>query len=106
MAASCQPHLKAVQHLLQYIKASPSQGLLFPSHNSLYLTAYANADWGNYLDTSSSIIGFCMFSGNALISCKSKKQPTLSKSSTEAKYHTIFSSLRRVDLVTKTAKSF
>ena len=37
-------HLTAVHHLLRYLKSSPGQLLFFPSHSSLTLTAYADAD--------------------------------------------------------------
>lgn len=91
MQAPRTPHLHAVHHLLQYLKSAPGQGLFFPASNQLDLTAYADADWGSCLDTRRSTTGFSVFRGNSLLSWKSKKQPTVSKSSTEAEYCTLSS---------------
>lgn len=41
-----QPYLNATHHLIQYLKAAPSQGLLFSAFSSLQLHAFADADWG------------------------------------------------------------
>ncbi|GJU11215.1 reverse transcriptase domain-containing protein [Tanacetum coccineum] len=38
-------HLKALLKVLRYIKLCPSQGLHFPTHNNLRLTAYCDSDW-------------------------------------------------------------
>lgn len=42
-------------------------------------------------DNHMSTIGFCVFLGDALISWKSKKQPTVSKSSVETEYKSLSS---------------
>lgn len=55
----------------------------------LYLTSlipYIGGVWGGYLDTRWSTSGYCIFLGDNLISWFSKRQPTLLKSSFEAKY--------------------
>ena len=38
------PHLGATHHLLQYLKASPGQGLYFSTSSSLQLRAFSDAD--------------------------------------------------------------
>jgi len=65
--------------------------LFFPAQNSLSLTAFADADWASCVDTKRSTSGFCVFLGNILLSWRSKKQPTVSKSSTEAEYRVLSS---------------
>lgn len=82
-------HLKATHQLLRYLKRSPRQGVLLQPTKSFQLKAFVDADWGNCVDTRRSVSGFCVFMGDSLISWKSKKQPTLSRSSAEAEYRAL-----------------
>ena len=84
-------HLVVVYNLLQYLKSTLGQGLFFPAQNFLHLSAYADANWGNYLDTCKSTTGFCVFLGDALILWKPVKQGTVPKSSTESEYRALSS---------------
>ncbi|KAJ9553297.1 hypothetical protein OSB04_017342 [Centaurea solstitialis] len=79
-------HMQAVKHLLRYLKEKPGSGVFYSSQSSLQLQAYCDSNWGKCVDLRRSVTGYCIFLGNSLISWKSKKQPTVSRSSTESKY--------------------
>ncbi|KAK1411971.1 hypothetical protein QVD17_32863 [Tagetes erecta] len=79
-------HLKIAMRLLKYLKKSPGKGNLFSKTVCFQLRGYSDSDWGKCLATRRSVSGFCVFLGNSLISWKSKKQHTVSRSSAEAEY--------------------
>ncbi|GJW65041.1 ribonuclease H-like domain-containing protein [Tanacetum coccineum] len=56
------------------------------SYSTTDLVAYSDADWDGYPTTRRSTSGYCVFLGNNLLSWSAKRQPTLSRSSTEAEY--------------------
>nr|KYP63584.1 hypothetical protein KK1_018163 [Cajanus cajan] len=82
-------HMMAAHNLLRYLKGTIGQGLLFPNTSKLQLTVYSDADWARCEESRRSTTGYAVFLGDSLISWKSKKQPTVSKSSTEAEYRSL-----------------
>ena len=82
-------HTNAANHLLRYIKGSPGQGIFLSKTNVLSLKAFADVDWGSCPDTHCSVIKFYVCLGESLVSWKSKKQQTVSRSLAEAEYRAL-----------------
>ncbi|KAJ0900510.1 putative RNA-directed DNA polymerase [Helianthus annuus] len=89
MHSPTQGHLKIAFRLLRYLKQSPGKGVLLSKGSNFKLLAYADSDWGKCLESRRSVTGFCVFLGNSLVSWKSKKQGTVSRSSAEAEYRSM-----------------
>ncbi|KAL0307059.1 UNVERIFIED_CONTAM: Retrovirus-related Pol polyprotein from transposon RE1 [Sesamum radiatum] len=85
----CESYWHAALHVVRYLKGTSTTGLFFPCSSSFQLQAYCDADWASCVDSRKSISGFCVFFGTSLISWKSKKQATVSRSSAEAEYRSM-----------------
>ncbi|XP_047172892.1 uncharacterized mitochondrial protein AtMg00810-like [Vigna umbellata] len=84
-------HYATAIRILRYIKNNPRQGLFFPSNTEHALKAFSDSDWAACPNTRRSVTGFNVFYGASLISWKSKKQGTISRSSTEVEYKALAS---------------
>ncbi|CAH9087145.1 unnamed protein product [Cuscuta europaea] len=79
-----------VKRIFRYLRGTLDHGLwLQPTTKTTCVIAYLDADWAGCPDTSRSTAGFAVFLAPNLVSWKSKKQPTVSKSSTEAEYRAV-----------------
>ncbi|CAM8968738.1 unnamed protein product [Rhodiola kirilowii] len=86
LASPTTDHLRAAQRVLRFIKGAPAQGLFYPAKGSLALEAYCNDDWASCPVTRRSTSGYCIKLGPSLISWKTRKQATISRSSAESEY--------------------
>ena len=82
-------HLDAANRVLRYLKGSTGKGLFLSTSSSLTLVECADFDWAGCPTTRRSTIGYFTMLGSSPISWKTMKQPTISRSSTEAEYRSI-----------------
>ncbi|KAE8676439.1 hypothetical protein F3Y22_tig00111614pilonHSYRG00169 [Hibiscus syriacus] len=80
------PHLEAVQRILRYVKNTIDYGLLYKKGEDCKLVGYCDADYAGDHDTRRSTTGYVFKLGSGTISWCSKRQPTVSLSTTEAEY--------------------
>lgn len=78
-----------LKRILRYIKGTITMGISFNKDTDNKLRAYSDSDYDGCHMTRRSTGGFCTFLGNNIISWSSRKQPTVSKSSTEAEYRSM-----------------
>ncbi|KAL0401780.1 UNVERIFIED_CONTAM: Retrovirus-related Pol polyprotein from transposon RE1 [Sesamum latifolium] len=95
-----QEHMDATLHLVRYLKGNPEQGIFFPCSNLLHLTAFCDADWAGCMDTRRSLTGYCIFLGDALVSWRCKKQTTVARSTAEAEYRSLGTTVCELQWIT------
>lgn len=84
MQTPLESHWKAVKWILRYLKGTISHGLHLQRSSHLALTGFSVADWASDSEDRRSTSGCCAFLSANLVSRSSKKQSTVSRSSTEA----------------------
>lgn len=89
-------HFQALLHTVNYVGCSSGQGILLKASDSLCLQAFSDSDWGACSDTRKSISVYLLLFGKSPISWKSKKQTTVSRSSSKAEYRALASATSEV----------
>eukprot|EP00253_Pinus_taeda_P004949 PITA_04949 len=79
---------KEISSILQ---GTQNYGLWYPRDTDLTLHAYTNADWAGSVDDRKSTGGGAFFMGSRLVSWFSKKQISITLSTTEAEYEAVAS---------------
>ncbi|GFP84907.1 retrovirus-related pol polyprotein from transposon tnt 1-94 [Phtheirospermum japonicum] len=82
-------HWRAVKQILRYLAGTTSYVLTYTKTSSFTLTGFSDSDWAGDLDDRKSVTGFCIFLGRNIVSWCSKKQTSVSRSSTEAEYRSL-----------------
>ncbi|WMV39106.1 hypothetical protein MTR67_032491 [Solanum verrucosum] len=82
-------HWETALRLVRYIKNCHGQGILLSSTKSLELEAFCDSDWAACPNTRRFVTGYMVKLEDSLISWKSKKQHTVSRSSAEAEYRSM-----------------
>ncbi|KAJ1701542.1 hypothetical protein LUZ63_001321 [Rhynchospora breviuscula] len=89
MAVPTDNHWQLVKRILRYINGTLNHGLHLRPSAELALHAYCDADWAGCPDDRRSTTGYAIYLGHNLVSWSSKKQATVSRSSTEAEYRSM-----------------
>ncbi|KAH0633429.1 hypothetical protein KY284_036215 [Solanum tuberosum] len=88
MLSPSEAHWKTVKHILCYLKNTTYCGLRIGPSNSLDLSVFFYVDWAGNLTDQSSTMDYVIFLGLTLVIWH-KKQFTIARSSTEAKYRAV-----------------
>ncbi|MFS7989993.1 putative RNA-directed DNA polymerase [Helianthus anomalus] len=97
MATPYTGHWDAALRVLRYLKSTPGLGILYSDQGHCRVGAFtedgdgrisgfSDADWAGCPISRRSTTGYCVFVGGNLVSWKSKKQHTVSRSSAESEY--------------------
>ena len=79
-------HLTTVKRIIRYINGTPNYGLWYSKDSNACLAGYSDADWAGSVDDRNSTSGGCFYLGNNLALWMSKKQNSVSLSTTKAEY--------------------
>ncbi|GKA69913.1 secreted RxLR effector protein 161-like protein [Tanacetum coccineum] len=88
--------MEAANRVLRYLKISIGQGILLPNTSVTDLVAYCDADWLGSPVSRRSRSGYVLLLRGAPISWKSKKQSIVSRSSAEAEYRSMATSVSEI----------
>jgi hypothetical protein len=79
-------HRQAVKRIFRYLRHTPDYGLWYSASSSLALHGFSDVDFAGCRLDRKSTSGTCQFMGSSLVSWSSRKQSSVSQSTTEADY--------------------
>jgi hypothetical protein len=83
-AAPKETHVLVVKRIFRYLKGTTEFGLWYPKGNEMTMVTYTDADWEGSIDDRRSTSGATFYLGDCLVSWLSKKQSSVSLSTTKA----------------------
>nr|XP_048330750.1 uncharacterized mitochondrial protein AtMg00810-like [Ziziphus jujuba var. spinosa] len=86
MQSPKKPHLEVVRRILRYVKGTINLGFLYKRGEECMLVGYCDVYYVGDHDTRRSTTGYIFSIGSGAVSWCSKRQPTVSLSTTEAEY--------------------
>jgi len=90
-----QEHWSAAKRVLKYLSRTQDEYLTYKSGNpAIELKCYVDADYAACKDTRKSVSGFVITIGESVISWRSKKQPVVALSTSEAEYIALSEGIR------------
>ncbi|XP_068483451.1 uncharacterized mitochondrial protein AtMg00810-like [Phaseolus vulgaris] len=104
--APTKQHHQAAQRVLRYIKSSHAQSIFYPKDTNIQIKAFGDSDWASCILMCRSTTGSCIFLGESLISWKTKKQNTVSRSSSKAEYRVLAATCCEVQWITFLLEDF
>ena len=99
-------HLKAVKHILRYVKGTTDFGLWYPKSSHFDLIGFSDADFAGCTLDRKSTSGTCHFLGPCLTSWSSKKQNSVALSTAEAEYVAVGNCVAQVLWMKQTLEDF
>ncbi|XP_062093958.1 uncharacterized mitochondrial protein AtMg00810-like [Humulus lupulus] len=79
-------HWEEELRVVRYLKNNLGQGILLHADSTLHLEGWCDSDWASCPLMQRSLSGWFVLLGYSPVSWKTKRQPTISRSSAEAKY--------------------
>ncbi|KAJ9546285.1 hypothetical protein OSB04_018828 [Centaurea solstitialis] len=99
MHAPSQTHWQALKRVLRYLKGTIHHGLFLKRATTLDLKAFSDSDWGGISTAGRSTTAYLLYLGGNIISWRSAKQKSVSRSSTEAEYKALANAAAEVSWV-------